>query len=120
MMQTYCQNECQLVGEIQDNITLNWTKKGLPHVEFYLKTQKFDSFKTHATQTLRCICKTAHALYIAEKIGAGDRVIVKGALDAVTRCLEDGFYSEVTILVKQCYPFKNSSETNQLYYKHNE
>jgi len=114
MMQMYSQNECQLVGEIQDKISLNWTKRGLPQVEFYLKTQKFDSFKTHATQTLRCICKSPHAFYIAEKIDAGDRVIVKGALDAVTRCLEDGFYSEVTILVKQCYLFKNQNEIHRL------
>ena len=109
------QNECQLVGEIQDKIFLQWTRKGLPHVEFYLKTQKLDSFKSHATQTLRCICKSAHALYIAEKIDAGDRVMVKGALDAVTRCFEDGFYSEVTILVKHCYPFKNQSEIHHVY-----
>ncbi len=119
-MQTYCQNECQLVGEIQDKVSLNWTKRGLPQVEFYLKTQKFDSFKTQATQTLRCVCKSPHALYIAEKIDAGDRVMVKGALDAVTRCFEEGFYSEVTILVKQCYPFKNSSDMPHLHYKHYE
>jgi len=114
-MQPYCQNECQLIGEIKDKVFLQWTKKGLPLVEFYLITQKFDTFKSHATQTLRCVCKSPHALYIAEKIEAGDRVMVKGALDSVTRCFEDGFYSEVTILVKQCYPFKNQIELNLVY-----
>ena len=111
------QNECQIIGEIQDKVFLQWTKKGLPHVEFYLRTHKFEPFKPHATQTLRCICRSPHALYIAEKVTAGDRVMVKGALDAVTRCFEEGFYSEVTILVKQCYPFKNTIEMNHAYYK---
>lgn len=114
-MQPHIQNECQLIGEIKDKVFLQWTKKGLPLVEFYLITQKLDSFKSHATQTLRCICKSPHALYIAEKVSAGDRVMVKGALDSVTRCLEDGFYNEVTILVKHCYPFKNNNEINHVY-----
>lgn len=100
------QNECQLVGELQEKISLQWTRKGMPFVEFYLKTQKI---KSNETQTLRCICKSAHALYIAQKFEAGDRVMIKGALDSVRRCFEEGFMSEVTILVRQCYPF-NSAE----------
>jgi len=104
--QPYYQNECQLVGEVQEDILLQW-KKGHPLVEFYLKTPKFDSFKSTETQTLRCICKTAHALYIAQKFSTGDRMMVKGALNAVNRCFEDGFMSEVTILVKRCYPLNN-------------
>lgn len=111
----FIQNECQLVGEVQDQISLQWTRKGMPLVEFYLKTPKFDSFKSTTTQSLRCICRTAHALYIAQKFGAGDRIMVKGALDAVTRCFEDGFMSEVTILVKQCYPFNHNIEHHAPY-----
>lgn len=107
-MQAYCQNECQLVGEIQDRLSLQWTKKGFPQVEFYLKTQKTDSPKQNATQTLRCVCRGPQAIYISEKVEAGDRVIVKGALDSVSRCFDDGFYYEVTILVKQCYPMRPS------------
>ncbi|MCD8524342.1 MAG: hypothetical protein LRY67_00785 [Gammaproteobacteria bacterium] len=102
-MQPYYQNECQLVGEVHENIVLRWNKNH-PMVEFYLKMPRVESFKSKETQTLRCICKTAHALYIAEKFSAGDRIMVKGGLNSVNRCFEDGFMSEVTIVVKRCYP----------------
>jgi len=104
----YHQNECQIVGEIQDRLSLRWTKKGFPQVEFYLKTQKVALTKKNTMQTLRCICRGPQAIYISEKVNAGDRVIVKGALDSVSRCFEDGFYYEVTILVKQCIPMQRS------------
>lgn len=98
-------NECQLVGELQEKVSLQRTHKGLPFVEFYLKTPKI---KTNETQSLRCICRTPHAQFIAEKFHQGDRLLVKGSLDTVVRCFEDGYMSEVTILVKQCYLYNQA------------
>lgn len=104
-MVMYSQNECQVVGELQDRISLHILKNGFEIAEFYLKTPKF---KTNQTQSLRCVCKTPHARFIAEKFQQGDRLLVKGALDTVVRCFEDGYMNEVTILVKQCSLFNQT------------
>jgi hypothetical protein len=98
-------NQCQLVGELQEKISLQKTNHGLPYVEFYLKMPKI---KTHEKQSFRCICRNPHAQFIAEKFHQGDHLFVKGSLDTVIRCFEEGYMIEVTILVKQCYLFNQT------------
>ncbi len=111
-MQSHLQNECHLVGEIQDQLSLQWTKKGFPYVDFCLKMMKKDFYKKNTSQLIRCICHGPQAIYIAEKIEQGETVSIKGALDTKCRSFEDGFYYEVTVSVTQCYPFRQMYQHN--------
>ncbi|MBP9727114.1 MAG: single-stranded DNA-binding protein [Gammaproteobacteria bacterium] len=109
------QNECNITGEIKERLSLQWTKNRFPFVDFFLLMTKIEKFKKIENQTIRCICHGPQAIYIAEKIEQGEQVIVKGSLDSKCRKFEDGFYYEITIAVKQCYPVRQSYQTYTAY-----
>ena len=111
------QNECNLTGEIKDRISLQWTKKGIPFVEFILKISMKDHYKANVAHFIRCICHGPQAFYISEKIEPGEKISVKGSLDSRCRCFEEGYMYEITVAVKQCFPLKQSQEA-YLNYSH--
>lgn len=109
------QNECNLVGEIKERLSLQWTRKGFPFVDFSLKIAKMENFKSTGSQMIRCICHGPQAIYMAEKIEQGEKVTVKGSLESKCRSFDDGFYYEVTVAVKQCYPMRQTYQAQALF-----
>lgn len=106
-------NECQLVGSIKDKIFLQKNSKGFYFVEFFLKFLQPGNQKKKLFQTILCICNGPQAIYLAEKFDLGQRVSIVGELISKCRCLEDGFYYETTVSVKNCYPANNMSRSNR-------